>query len=111
MMHHHQVFAGPLRVRNIMMAVSGFLRARYGGTLSLLLLHFRLDLDLLMDGVRLRPLLFELSLVPGGRLVGLRPRLRRQKFRVGRRRRRLRRWMQQLSGLRVDRAWIAKEAI
>ena len=111
MMNNHQEFAGSLRIRNIMVAVPGFPRAWWMGTLQLLRfirclqmrvqqlhpgvklgLDFRqfdlsLGLDLLVDGVVLGHLLLDLHLVRGGGLIGLRPRLQRQQLRVGRRRR------------------------
>jgi hypothetical protein len=96
MMNNPQEFAGPLRVRNIMVAVPGFPRAWWTGTNRFLLpcgtfqmrvkqghlsvelgldpgeLDLGLVLHLKMDGVVLRLLLLRLRLMRGDRLVGLR---------------------------------------
>jgi len=116
-----------------MVAVLGLSRTWYGGTLLRFRrrlqmcveqrhlgiefgfdhgeLDFGLDLDLLMDDIVLRLLLFDLCLVRSRGLVGLCPRLQRQQFWIGRRRRRRQRRMQQLPGSGIERGGIAKEAV
>jgi len=130
-----QIFAGPLRVWNIVVAVPRPSRTGRVGTrrlpsfgrgfqirvehrhlgvelgLDLGKRDFALRLDLKMDGVVLRLLLLGLRLMDGGGLVGLRLRLRDQQFWVGRRRRRCGRRMQQLPGPRIDRGGIAEEPV
>ena len=95
-MNDHQEFAGPLRVRNIMVAVPGSLCTRHMGALRFSRLRRRLQmrvehldlgielgldlrqfdlgfgLELLMDRIGLCLLLLDLGTMGDGKLVGLR---------------------------------------